>query len=225
MKIVKEQNKFGLDIIIKEEDKYLSVSMAGNGDLYWIINVKNDDGCTHQFFNITKENYELYKLFEGLFFDLDTLNITFPYDVDPFCLYDDYVNKEERLIEKKRYRLYNKSHYKDLYDEDRQIISWHSDETAYDVSNILKIKKVDDAFVLEFIIQTESDEYDKDFGDPSCIPVRFRNSGSRYKPFNVLFNKMYHGLESVEDTHEIGHQIHMEEYLYNKDKKLSRRIV
>lgn len=214
MKIVKEQNEFGLDIIIKEEDKYLSVSMAGNGDLYWMIYVRNDDGCSHQFFNITKENYELYKMFEGLFYDIDTIS-----------LYDNYKNEDERLIEKKRYRLYNKSHYKDLYDEDKQIISWHSDETAYDVSNILKIKKEDDFFVLEFIIQNESYEFDKDFGDTGYIPIRFRNSGSRYKPFNVLFDKMYQGLESVDDTHEIGHQIHMEEYLYNKDKKLSRRIV
>ena len=45
--------------------------------------------------------------------------------------------------------------------------------------------------------------------------VRIRNSGSRYNHFNVPFMRMYHRLCEY-DYESNYHQIHMEEYLYQK---------
>lgn len=49
--------------------------------------------------------------------------------------------------------------------------------------------------------------------------IRFRNSGSRYNPFNINFMQMYNSLKEYDPN---NHQIHIEEYLYkqNKLKKL-----
>lgn len=46
--------------------------------------------------------------------------------------------------------------------------------------------------------------------------IRFRNSGSRYEPFNMVFMRMFLQLQKVDDISDYGHQIHIEEYLYKK---------
>ena len=60
--------------------------------------------------------------------------------------------------------------------------------------------------------------YDRDFASLYYIPIRFRNSGSRYDPFNIIFMRMYERLKKIDDVNDYGHQIHMEEYLYEKEK-------
>ena len=40
-----------------------------------------------------------------------------------------------------------------------------------------------------------------------------------YNPFNIIFMRMYENLKKIDDTHDYGHQIHMEEYLYKKDNQ------
>ena len=57
----------------------------------------------------------------------------------------------------------------------------------------------------------------------SYIPIRFRNSGSFYNPFNVLFMRMHNKMKKIDDVNDIGHQIHIEEYLYNKQKNLLKK--
>ena len=74
-----------------------------------------------------------------------------------------------------------------------------------------------------------SDEYKNDADlmlmDPRRITVRFRNSGSRYDPFNIIFMKLYQGLCALDYEY---HQIHIEEYLIgeqiNRGETLSRII-
>ena len=56
--------------------------------------------------------------------------------------------------------------------------------------------------------------------DPRRITVRFRNSGSRYDPFNIIFMKLYQGLYELDYEY---HQIHIEEYLL--DSKIKRRVL
>ena len=46
--------------------------------------------------------------------------------------------------------------------------------------------------------------------------IRFRNSGSRYDPFNIVFMRMFLKLQQVDDINDFGHQIHIEEFLYQK---------
>ena len=198
MKLVKKKSDFDLNIFFREDDRILSFTFGGNGDLYWSIYLR-DARDTNYGFTITKENYGVYSLFEKLFEDIDKVN-------DP------------------RYRLYNLSQYNDLYDSTNKVITWYSDETAYVVANILRIKKEDEEFKINFYTQPYVDGYDRDFSSPGRISVRFRNSGSRYKPFNIVFMDMYNAMKEVDDVNDIGHQMHIEEYLYNKKlvKKLNR---
>ena len=50
------------------------------------------------------------------------------------------------------------------------------------------------------------------------IVVRFRNSGSRYDPFNCVFMRFYQRLQEVDPNY---HQVHIEELIYRK--KLKRK--
>lgn len=168
MKVIKHENEFGLIISFKELDKQFDVSFSGNGDLYWTIcseNVNDDNN-----FIITKENYEVYRLFE------------------------------------------------ELFDKENNTITWYSDETNHEVANILKIKKENESFELEFYIQPYIEGYDRDFNSLYHIPIRFRNSGSSYYPFNIVFMRMYGKMKQVDNVNDYGHQIHIEEYLYNQSK-------
>ena len=209
MKVIKSETQFGLSILFREYDRELSFTFCGNGDLYWSINTKN--GGDKKTFVITKENYYAYMLFEKLFDDIKNINIFDEKD----SLFD--INFFE---EKNKYKLHNYANYNELYDFDNKIITWYSDETAHEVANILKIKKDDDKFILNFYIQPHRYGYDRDFHSNNYIPIRFRNSGSRYAPFNVVFMRMYRNMNELDDINDIGHQIHIEEYLYSKVRTL-----
>ena len=222
MQVIKHENKFGLIISFQEFEKQFDVSFGGNLDLYWTIHSKNENDC-HEFI-ITKENYEVYKLFEELFDDIENIKIytepTIPFYIETDEAKQEYINELE--YEKNKYRLYNHSNYNELFDKENNTITWYSDETNHEVANILKIKKEKESFRLEFSIQPYKEGYDRDFNSLNYIPIRFRNSGSSYEPFNVIFMRMYEKMKQIDDINVYGHQIHIEEYLYsqNKIKKL-----
>lgn len=206
MKVVKQESEFGMKFFLMENDKYIAFTFGGNLDLYWSIHRKTKDVSsdnTYDYFIITKENYGIYLLFEQLFFDIENIDI---------------FDKEIESSEKNKYRLYKYSNYNKLFDKNNKTITWYSDETAHEVSNILKIKKETNTFKIEFYTQPYIDGYDRDFHSLGYIPIRFRNSGSSYEPFNIIFMKMYDRMKKIDDVECIGHQIHMEEYLYNKEK-------
>ena len=117
-----------------------------------------------------------------------------------------------------KYRLFNLSNYNELFDKENNTITWYSDETNHEVANILKIRKESKSFELEFYIQPYIEGYDRDFNSLYHIPIRFRNSGSSYDPFNIVFMRMYEKMKQVYDINDYGHQIHIEEYLYNQNK-------
>ena len=209
MRIIKEDSDFGKCYFIGDKECYLGITFGGNDDLYWSIHSKNrteDNDPKEDSITITKENYALYSLFDKLYDDIKEINI-----------FDEYKENKEK------YRLYNHSNYHELFDEENKTITWYSDETAHEVANYLKIKKEDDSYRLDFHIQEYKEGYDMDFNSLFYIPIRFRNSGSRYDPFNIVFMKMYGKLRDIEDAYEYGHQIHMEEYLYQKEKTLVKK--
>lgn len=229
MKVIKKINEFGLNIFFEEEEKHIAFTMGGNGDLYWSFHstadVKNDDE-NYGYFIITKENYGVYSLFERLFFDIENINIfdeeTIPFYIESEIEKQEYLKsrKKENEKTKKAYRLYNRSNYNELFDDASKTITWYSDEVAHAVANILKIKKLDKVFLIEFYIQPNMEGYDEDFHSLGYIPIRFRNSGSSYYPFNVIFMEMYNGMKEIDDVNDIGHQIHFEEIEYAR--KLSK---
>ena len=218
MQVIKHENEFGLIISFQELDKQFDVSFGGNLDLYWTIHSKNENDC-HEFI-ITKENYEVYRLFVELFDDIENIKIytepTIPFYMEKGEEKQDYINELE--YKKNKYNLYNYSNYNELFDKENNTITWYSDETNHEVANILKIKKEKESFRLEFSIQPHKEEYDRDFNSQNYIPIRFRNSGSSYDPFNVIFMRMYERLKEINDINDYGHQIHMEEYLYSQSK-------
>ena len=230
MRVVLETNEFGIkDINLIEEYKCLSIIVRGTGDLYWVIrNAKMniDEKYSYDSFEITKENYQVYSLFEGLFYDIKKINI-FGKEIE----YPPYVETDEEKREylerfesdKMNYRIFNISHYNDLYNEDEKTITWVSDETGFEVANKVLIHKLDDRFLIEFKTQTNIEEYEMEDDIPGTMGIRFRNSGSRYMPFNAVFMRMFREMQSIDDVNDYGHQMHMEEYLYekNKMKKLS----
>lgn len=229
MNVIKKEGEFGPTILFYEENKILKFTFGGNGDLYWTIHCKNESD--EKSFVITKENYSVYTLFEQLFSDIENINI-FDTDSIPFYIEteeekEEYLKKREKQIEKEKngYRLFNCSNYNELYDSDSKTITWYSDETAHEVANILKIKKIDDTFVIGFYIQPYVKGYDKDFYSANHIPIRFRNSGSSYDPFNMVFMRMYNNMHDLDDINDIGHQVHIEEYLHSKEKKLTKSFI
>ena len=74
-------------------------------------------------------------------------------------------------------------------------------------------KEEKDIFIIEFTTQEYIKGYDHDFNSPNYIPIRFRNSGSTYTPFNNVFMGMFNQLQEYDPNY---HQIHIEEYLYQK---------
>lgn len=224
MNVIKKEGEFGPTILFYEENKILKFTFGGNGDLYWTIHCKNESD--EKSFVITKENYSVYTLFEQLFSDIENINI-FDMGAIPFYIETEEEKKEyfknyekENEYQKKKYRLFNYSNYNELYDDNNKTITWYSDETAHEVANILKIKKAEEKFIIEFYTQPYINGYDEDFHSPNHISVRFRNSGSSYDPFNIVFMKMYNKMQELDDINDIGHQMHIEEYLYSKEKRL-----
>lgn len=198
MLIVRE-NDIEHDPIYKvtTDDGSFYISMGGNLDLYWtyFASEKEDKADLPKEFIISKENYPFYSLVKNLY---DAVKNGNPYQ--------DNSNKQKGDIVN-----YMKDY---LFINDN--IVWRSDESNYDDANILKIGELnEDALKVSFIKGKDKDLYDP-------YNVRIRNSGSRYKPYNAVFMKMYNDLNE-QNLDEENHQIHMEEYCYKKKLELTKK--
>ena len=224
MKIEKKEDEFGTVITMYDSfNKYMEIFFAGNLDLYWRIydgtNNIDLDGYNVLDFQITKENYALYQLFKDLFKDIITKNI---HGDEAFKCEEDILDdeKDEKYLE---YFYESMSNYSELISKDKKTITWYSDETSSSVSNYLTIYDNEESFDIKFHTQQYIVGFDKDSRTSHSIPIRFRNSGSKYNPFNIIFMRMYQNLKLIEDVHEKGHQIHMEEYMYEISRKRKKK--
>jgi hypothetical protein len=187
---------------------------AGNLDLYWNIYDLTDDYSKNtnviKKINITKENYVLYSAFERLFYDIKNCNV---YDDSDFTFCETLEERQEIILRRRHLNeiLKNKYSYQTLFHDN--CIEWHCDDYCYEEGNIVKIKKKKEYFEVSFQMQ-KIDIYKRNYS------VRFRNSGSNYDPFNIIFMKMYNGLQKYDPEY---HQIHMEEYLYQKRLNARRK--
>ncbi len=224
MKVIKQESDFGTSVSLIDPEKYLCFNIGGNCDLYISFLQKRVRGKEH-IFTITKENMAIYEIFDQLYKDIENINL---FADDPIPSYIksseaklSYLKESKKQIDNKidGYRRYNNSNYRELFNPDTKTITWYSDETAHEVANYLKIEKKEDCFKFYFYIQPYKCGYDADFNSPNYIPIRFRNSGSRYDPFNIIFMRMFQKLKTVEDIYEFGHQIQIEEYVYQKKRK------
>lgn len=210
MEIVKNINEEGCyDVVCDENNKKFSMIYGGDGDLYWTI-YKNDDLATSEItFNITKEYYYLYQSFYELYKRVENCEV---FDFDPLeeILCDD---EEERTIKKQRSLQHNEflketENYSLLFSDG--VIIWHSDDDYYEDASVVEIRKNEEDFSLTF----RQGKYDDEF---NSVSIRFRNSGSSYIPFNILFMDMYN---CVKDYDFECYQMHIEECMYRQKMKV-----
>ena len=188
MEIRKKENedKNIYDIILTSGGKQLLSYFAGNQDLYMGIYTGQNIGLRNMSidFYITKENYEIYCIFDNLYKEI--------IEGYPFGFDDDYGID---------YKIYGE--YKSLVDENKNII-WISDEGTDNSADKLIMSKInEDEYKLTFVRNDIEEEFYFKCVDGIC--VRFRNHGSRYKPFNAPFMEMYHRMQNIDENY---HQIH-----------------
>jgi hypothetical protein len=188
-------NGNGYDIFnIKTEEGEFFISFQGNLDLYWsYFSPKSiDESPDSKIFTITKENYYFYNLLDNLY---NAIKNNKPYLNGDNSLYKDHKEIDMNKYDKEHKLFKNK------------IIEWHSDEDEYDTSAVLKIfKENKDEYKIEFN-KSHTNEFIETYS------IRFRNSGSRYDPYNITFMNMYQELKKYNFEY---HQIHIEEYLYQR---------
>jgi len=195
-------------IEITNDRKKFTIHFGGNLDLYWSFYDYDEEYAKKKItFEITKEDYILWELFNELYNDIRNCNI---FKVDDLEI--SFCNTKEELKElfesnmEINERIKNSEVYKDIYDGKQ--IKWYSDE---ETENLVTISKEIDKYILEYTPGkkiTYLDDYS----------IRFRNSGSRYSPFNIVFMEMYNKLKS--GNYDFN-QVHIEEYIY-RQKKLTK---
>ena len=188
MEVQKIKSGFGYDdIVLIQDNLKLKIELGFNGDLYWYIQYseKQENKVT---FEISKKESEMYNIFSELYEIIKNREI---YKVNSYELeFCETEEEKKELYERKRNLNENASVYinYNLLFQDKTI-SWHSDSTIYDEANIVNISKTEEKIILEFIL------YNKDMADEDSI--RFSNSGSRYKPFNLVFMEMFQKLQQI----------------------------
>ena len=186
---------------ITDDNKKLSIVYGGNYDLYLSVNdgkILPDNRTKNIYFDITKENYQLYEAFDKMYNDI----------IDGFP----FGRTEYGMTSNYRYRY----EYSRLVKNNNKIV-WISDENAEDVADKLTIiKKDEDTYRLTFTRNNKPLLY----GTKSLfnISVRICNSGSKYDPFNCSFMQMFQDLQKIESN---DNQIHFEnvEYIKKLEKK------
>ena len=183
---------------ITTENGSFDIMFGGNLDLYWYYWPEEDfkDWPLAKTFTISKENYFIYQKLDELYKNIK--------EQKPYQSKDENVSTvfgSSKLINESPRSQYS---YKNLFQND--IIKWYSDDAPLEEASMLEIKYQEDKYIITFHQGKE------DFGFPTYT-IRFRNSGSRYEPYNLAFMNMYNSLSEYNPNY---HQIHIEEYLYNK---------
>lgn len=171
-------------------NKEFIIAFSGALDLHFMLQNFGDK----PYFIIDKDNYIIYELFDKLYNEIKNCNI--------------YGNV--MLEPKDRYEL--------LFKDD--IIEWRCDDFPYDIAPYFNIIKEEDYYIIRFnqCIYDDKIDWQYPFISDNIISVRIRNSGSRYHPFNISFMKLYNSLCNLEQI-DIE-QVHIEEYLFDKKRKL-----
>jgi len=181
------------DLEFDKNGKILRFIFGGNGDLCIDLFSDGEDNS----FEITKENNEIYKLFDKMFNSISNCQIVedFDFDIEMGFNPADETNKEIK----------NSQIYKELFFKNS--INYHSDNYVYEEATILKIEQSQDKYILNFISK-----------EKDIMPfIEVTNSGSRYGLLHIPFMYLYNDLCKIDPDY---HQIDIEEYAYVKKMKL-----
>ena len=202
--------------VFTDNKKHLIISFEGNLDLYMTLreddtNLAGDENKITTF-DITKKNYEIFEIFDSLYNDIIHGQLFEETPVESLCSDINHEELFEELPEFKSSIDYTKTYeYKKLVDNQKNII-WISDDGPAEIEDRVIIFPVDDdVYRLTFVRndKTMDGEYKSRYG----ICVRFRNSGSKYDPFNCAFMKMFIKLQKIDPEY---HQVHFEEIEYKE---------
>lgn len=212
MNIAKRKTEFGYAFDIVTDEGCFIIEYRGNLDLYFRCQYQGSIlKCEDKLdFYITKENYYLYSLFDTLYNRVKNYEI-FSNDQNEkshneFWLEED-VDTNQRIRERDTYnprRLFQNN-----------CIKWHSDDYNYEDASVLEIGKLEDMYQITF-------HKGKEWGDFFTYAVRIRTHGSRYGYFCMVFMDLYHALCHYDEEY---HQIHMEEYLYQKKRVKKKETI
>lgn len=230
MKITRSKGmESGYDYEFVEDNKTFSIIFGGNLDLYWSLTTNQEFTSyedmikeLYDTFTITKENYQIYSLFKTLIDEIKSSKVYLP---SPECVVtdDDEVvfvpPSYNQIVELNQTNedLKAQAGYKRILEDG--VITWHSDDEPYKIADVLQISEQDDKIILEFYRPELTDDKFS-LRQPGTISIRFRNSGSYYLPFNIVFMRMYNKLQEFDpDLDHEYHQIHFEELPYQLKKK------
>lgn len=189
------------DFELIKDGKILQIFYAGNLDLYMKLgngSILPENENISIYFDITKENYEIYSIFDSLYNDIIKGRI-FDEEDPIYFEYNNYIDNTKTY------------EYKKLVDEN-QNINWISDDGPAELEDMMSISYLDeDTYRLTFARNDKP--MDIGFKSGLGITVRIRNSGSSYSPFNCIFMRMYKKLQEIDPNY---HQIHLEEIKYAK---------
>ena len=170
----------------KENDNVFGIIFMTNGDLYFKVNRVNKNRIYE--FSITKENINIYNLFDKLFNNIKNPEI---FKVDDFqlerCDSDEDRNNLYKQYEEWNNELKERDIYKSLFDNDK--VTWICDDCEnfdIDKSNSFQIIKEDDKYKLMFRFNDKN---------PYIRSIRVCNCGSRYNPFNMIIKDFFHELQ------------------------------
>lgn len=204
-----DMNSYDYELI--NDGKILRILYGGNLDLYMSVSdgeLLGDENKSIDF-DITKENYEVYSLFDRLYKRVINGEV-FEYDEEEM---DDFFPLESEATD------YTKTYAYQLLVKPDMSIEWISDEGPIDQEDKVNISIFDnDTYRLRFT--RNSHPLDFGFKNSLGISVRFRNSGSRYDPFNCVFMGMYQEMQKIDPNY---HQIHIAEVEYSKRKNKESR--
>lgn len=180
------------------------IMFGGNLDLYWSYWPEEDleDWPISKNFTITKENYFLYQRIAELYMRIKEKR---PYPKIDKDEYSPFLDRSINNPEKEDYA------YKKLFQDG--VIKWYSDASPLEEASMVEIKKLEEVYTITFYQGKEEYNF-------KTYSVRFRNSGSRYDPYNFTFMNMYNSLSEYDPNY---HQIHIEEYMYSKKLQKTKK--
>lgn len=195
IKLIKEKNQMGsLDIRLQiDENITLDIILGGVGDVYWIYDNQNffdiKEDPMYDKLIITKEDIDIYNIFNELYEDLTKCRI---YTPDKCNFIDGWNEQDEKRCLLSNQRIRKSIRYNKLVQN--SVITWYSDEEYKDIAEIVRISKKDDNIIIEFIRQSKKDELGQ-HRLPGWYSIRFRMDGCTYEPCNIVFWRHYNNLQ------------------------------
>lgn len=209
--------------LFRNTDKELKIMFGGNLDLYFALNWSDDNPS----FLIGKDNYDIYQIFDRLYYDITNGNVI-PEEERKLndALSENDITAEERyqkIKEHEEQRRESREHNLQIAHMTGLIegedIVYKSDDYREDIAPYFRITKLANAYQISFgiprIEESQLELQDRNIlymEELKQIPIRIRNSGSRYYCWNIPFMHAYHALLEL-DTQLEYQQISMEEYM------------